>query len=364
MKPPIRVLLLFAANADNATFSYQRGWPRQFASHPRFACTPVDLSDRRPSQRLRAHALVRLGRYDAIVVLHSVFSNACHLDGRLFDAVCAARRPKVFFIGNEYKIMPEKMAFAERLPVALLVSQSDAPAVHALYRERLGCEVIGLPNTGLDTRLFAPRVPYEDRPIDVGYRSVDAPMYLGHDERRGMAAGFQQHGERAGLRMDISLDDHRRFTEDAWSGFLNACKAQLGTEAGGDYFELTDRTRYAVTAFEAANPHASFDEVFDRFFRNYRDPVPIRIISGRNVEAAGTKTVQILFDGHYGGYFQPDVHYLALRKDFGNVDEVLRQLRDRGHCRSIAEQAYRVAVEELTYERLLDRFHDAIGRCV
>jgi hypothetical protein len=88
--------------------------------------------------------------------------------------------------------------------------------------------------------------------------------------------------------------------------------------------------------------------------------VRARSITGRHAEAAATKTVQILFEGDYSGFFEPDVHYLALAKDFSNVDDVLARFRDDDHCREIAENAYRVATEELTYDRLLDRFLEAL----
>ena len=255
--------------------------------------------------------------------------------------------------------MPEKMAFCEALGVFLLISQSNSPTVHALYRERLGCAVTGIPNTGLDTDLFIPQIPYSDRPIDLGYRAYESPPYLGHNERRQLADYFL-HGPRYGLSLDISLDPSERFTEVAWAEFLNQCKGQLGTEAGGDYFELTDATRKKVNRYMKAHPDATMDEVLVRFFKNYPDPVPLRIISGRNVEAAGTKTVQVLFEGHYNGYFQPDVHYIPLKKDFSNIDEVISKFRDEGYCRRITENAYNLVVRELTYEKLIDKFHEEL----
>jgi hypothetical protein len=361
---PLRILLIYVEGPDNATFSYQRAWPRQFQCHQRFHCTAVNLLDRRWATLVRAEIAARLGRFDAIVLLHSVFSNACYLAGRMFDVIRQAPQPKAYFIGNEYKQMPEKMQFCDDLGVKLLVSQSHDARVHRLYRARLGCEVTGIPNTGLDETMFAPRVPTSSRPIDLGYRSVDGTAYLGHDERREIAEFFDANAARWGLTVDISLDARRRFAEPEWAAFLNRCKGQLGTEAGGDYFELTDATRIAVNAYVAEHPSASLHDIQQRFFRDHRDPIPMRIISGRNVEAAGTRTVQILFEGEYGGYFQPDEHYIPLKKDFSNAGEAIAKFRDEATSRRIAEQAYQVAVGELTYTRLIDRFHAAFAPLV
>jgi len=356
----IRALLIYAQSPEINTLSYHFGWPKHFMSHPRFNCISLNINDRRLMARVCRQFLLRWGCFDAIIILHSVFSNACYLGGWLLDAVRAASQPKAYFIGNEYKLMPEKMEFCETLGISLLVSQSNSQAVHALYRERSGCTVIGIPNTGLDTDLFSPNIPNSERPIDLGYRAFESPLYFGHNERRRIADYFSQYVSRYGLIRDISLDPAKRFARTAWGSFLNQCKGQLGTEAGGDYFELSDTTRNNVNQFIKNNPSATMEEIFEKFFKNYTNPVPLRIISGRNVEAAGTKTVQILFEGYYNGYFQPDVHYIPLKKDFSNIDDVMAKFRDEGYCSQLTENAYNVVVQELTYQKLIDSFNEAL----
>lgn len=357
---PVRALLLYARSRANETLSYHQGWLRHFRAHPCFECTPVDLSRRRARLRLGIEARARRRRYEAVILLHSVFSNEPYLTGELLELVRDFPARKAYFIGNEYKLMPEKMAFADALGIDLLVSQLTSEGALRLYRDRLGCEIVGIPNTGFDTSLFESRRPREERPIDLGYRAYDSPLYLGHAERRELAEHFRRHERRYGLVLDISLDPADRFTEPEWVAFLNRCKGQLGSEAGGDYFELTDDTRSAVNAYLAEHPDALIDEVRRRFFRDYANPVPGRALSGRIVEAAGMKTVQILLEGEYGGFFEPDVHYIPLRKDFANVKEAIAKFRDEDLCRELTENAYAVACE-LTYPKLIDRFHAALA---
>jgi hypothetical protein len=358
---PTRVLLLFAQSPDNSTFSYHRAWPRHFLADPRFECTPIDVLDRRVLSRLRGGSLATFYRGDAVVLLHSVFSNACAMPEWLTAALGRLPQPKVFFIGNEYKLMPQKMAFCDRLRLTLLVSQSLSPGVHRLYRDRLGCSVTGISNTGLDETRFTPAVPIDDRPIDLGYRADDAPAYLGHQERRTIAEFFTANAARFGLTVDISLRSEDRFGEDDWAAFLNRSKGQLGTEAGGDYFDLDDAVRLRTIAYQSAHPGASFAEIFDQCLRDERRAIPLRILSGRNVEAAGTGTAQILFEGHYDGFFVADEHYIPLKKDFSNVDEAIAKFRDRGFRDGVACNALRLVRDELTYDRLLGRFQAALA---
>ncbi len=359
-KGRLRTLLVYAQSGANQTLSYQHGWPRHFQAHPRFAVTPLNVGDLSRAARVTTPVSLRVQRFDLVVVLHSVFSNSCLLSGVMLDAVRGIKAKKAWFIGNEYKLMPEKMEFGHALGVDLFVTQSDHPRVHELYRQRLGCAVTGIPNTGLDPDLFPPGPPRRERAIDLGYRAMEAPLYLGHDERTRLADVFRAEAPRLGLRVDISTDADDRMAEPQWAAFLGRCRGQLGSEAGGDYFELDDRSRLAVNAYLADNPKATPAQVFARFFRDYADPVPMRILSGRNVEAAGTRTVQLLMDGHYGGYLRADEHFIPLRRDLTNVDEAVAKLRDDTLCERLTDAAYTVAREQLTYSRLIDRFHDAV----
>lgn len=357
---PTRILLLYAESNENRTLSYQRGWPRAFAKHPGFDCTPLNVIAPGRFARVRDGLAALVKRHDAIVILHSVFSNQCNLGGWLYRAIRASRLSKAYFIGNEYKLMPQKMHFSEDLGIDLLVTQSESPPVHALYKQRLGCDIVGIPYTGLDVETFRPEVPWAQRPIDIGYRSADAPWYLGHDERRTLSEGVTRRAPAHDLKVDVSLADADRFDTAGWARFLNTTKAQLGSEAGGDCFELDDVTRLAVNKFLSENPAATFETVRDRFFSDKTPRTSLRVIAGRNIEAAGTKTVQILFEGEYSGYLQPDVHYIPLKKDFSNWEEVVAKLKDERHCRKLVDNAYELATTKLTYERLMARFDRAL----
>ena len=357
---PKRILLIYACAPFNTTLSYQNVWPQQFSADHRFKCTHINLAPPSALAKVRALLTARTWTGDAIVMLHSVFSNGCMLEGRLFDAICDLKQPRAFFIGNEYKFMPEKMRFCEELGVSLLVTQSNEPIVHSRYHERLGCSITTLPNAGFDSELFKPATPYSERPIDLGYRAFDSPWYIGHRERHDIAEYFTSHAERLGLTVDISLDANCRFAEQEWASFLNRCRGQLGTEAGGDYFDLTDATRIAVNAYMEQKPEASFGEIHGRFFDGKPTDVPMRVLTSRNIEAAGTRTVQLLFEGRYGDYLQPDVHYIPLKKDFSNVEEVLRKFRDDAFTEEVADNALRLVNEQFTYEHLIGGFADAL----
>lgn len=361
------ILLLYAVGDVNRTFSYQVGWPQHLAKDARFRCISLNVMPslwQRIGNRIgfipRKHDQIVSQKYSAVIILHSVFSNSCYLRGNLLEKVRRIDAPKAYFIGNEYKLMPEKMAFCEHLNIKLLVTMTPNPVVHALYRERLGCRITNIPSAGLDKNIFYPTADRQERPIDIGFRAEDDPLYLGHQERRTIAEFFIKSAYAYNLKVDIAVGTGGRFTPTEYALFLNRCKGQIATEAGTDYFSLSDHVRNLVNDHVKKHSEASLQTLKGMFFSKY-ESVPARMISGRIVEAAGTKTVQILFEGRYNDYFKPDVHYIALKKDFSNFDEVMEKFCDENYCRSLTDNAYEVAVKELTYEKLIDKFYEALA---
>jgi hypothetical protein len=67
----------------------------------------LNLTENSCSLRL-TEQLLRWRSFDAVVVLHSAFSNVNYLYPQLIERLLALKCPKAMFLGNEYKLMPEK----------------------------------------------------------------------------------------------------------------------------------------------------------------------------------------------------------------------------------------------------------------
>jgi hypothetical protein len=72
-------------------------------------------------------------------------------------------------------------------------------------------------------------------------------------------------------------------------------------------------------------------------------------ISPRMFEAIALKTALVLFEGKYSGVLRPGEHYIPLKKDFSNVEDVLRQLDDVSGLEEITERAYNDIVRSGRY---------------
>jgi hypothetical protein len=360
MKKP-RILVICAQSAATRHLSYHHGWPYHLSRHPRIRATVVDLLARRFRQTFDLVWLVKRRTYDAVLVMHSAFSNVCNLTPAYADAIAGLRCPKAYFIGNEYKHMPEKIAMARRLGTTLFVTMNFNPRIVGLYRDAVGCAVTSLPSGALDEARFFPGPPMHDRSIDIGFRGFDEPLYFGHQERRAISTAAAKLCHQLGLNGDISMDPHDRIAEDDWADFLRRCRAQLGTYSGHDYFEIDDRTRLATNAYIERHPDATFQDIWNLFFKDYSSPIRARMITGRHIEAAGTRTVQVLPEGDYSGYFKANEHYIAVKPDLSDLADSLRRLSDHADCERIARNAEDVVRGELTYAKSIDRI---VGRLV
>ena len=88
----------------------------------------------------------------------------------------------------------------------------------------------------------------------------------------------------------------------------------------------------------------------------YEGNIPYRVVSPRHFEAAAFRVVQILYEGHYSGVMEPDVHYLALAKDFSNFDDVMARFDDPMVRREIIDRAYEdlIASGRYSYASFVD----------
>ena len=108
------------------------------------------------------------------------------------------------------------------------------------------------------------------------------------------------------------------------------------------------------------NPDVTYEQVAERFLAPYEENIPLRTLSPRCFEAAALGTCQILFEGEYNGVLRPDEHYLALRKDFSNFEEVLDRFLDPETRAAVAGRAHRDLIESgrYTYERFIQEVFD------
>ena len=185
--------------------------------------------------------------------------------------------------------------------------------------------------------------PFHERKNFLGYRGRSLPFYYGDlcREKTTIAQRMREHCLEQQLPCDIEWDDQHRIYGPDWHTFIQDCRAVLGTESGSNVFDDDGRIREQVKAFLEKHPDTGYDEVHARFVKPHEGAVAVmNQVSPRVFEAVFLKTAMVLLEGGYSGVVQPWIHYIPLKKDFSNADEVLGVLADEPFLRRMVERAY------------------------
>jgi hypothetical protein len=291
----------------------------------------------------------KISNYDLIVLLHSTNADSI-LPLVLLESYFKSRKGKLLmFVGNEYCLMPEKIGFINEVQVDYVASQLPEDAARWLYSDCSKNKLFLVPHA-LNEKVYRPYREQHSRTIDIGFIGDRYSYAIGDLERTELAEYFARNSLRQKLTMDIRIGRKLRIPRDDYVEFLNSTRGTIGAESGTYYLEKTDRTQKEVEAFLSRHPKATFEEVYDKFFKNYANPVSGKAISSRHFEPVGTKTCQILLEGNYNGILEPNTHYISLNKNYSNFDEVLERFTDRDYVRRMVGDTYEYVLENHTHE--------------
>ena len=184
------------------------------------------------------------------------------------------------------------------------------------------------------------------RTVDVGYRAWDVFPYWG---RHGLLKGeigraFRESAPAYDLVTDISNNPADALLGDDWFDFLLSCKYTIGVEGGTSIIDRDGSIAKRTDEYTAAHPDAPFEEVEAACFPGLDGGFDYRLIGPRHLEAAVTKTAQVLVEGDYQGVLRAGDHYIELKRDFSNLDDVLARIKRDDLRAGMVERAYRDVV--------------------
>jgi hypothetical protein len=309
---------------------------------------------------------------------HAAYDADCTLDLTAFDAVvihysCRICFPhffspsyyarlrgyaglKVLFIQDEYDSTHNAWKAIEELGIQVVFTCVPERHVTKIYpRERFPSVRFVPTLTGYvprRLRAIAATKPLRERSCVIGYRGRSLGFWYGElaREKVTIAERMKAICAQRGIPADIEWDERSRVYGDQWYEFLGSCRATLGTESGANLFDWDGSRKEAVMAELARNPRVSFEEVYERHLRPHDHVIRMNQVSPRIFEAIAMRTALVLFEGEYSGVVQPDRHFIALKKDFSNVDEVLERLCDDAELLAMTQRAYDEVVASGRYD--------------
>lgn len=205
--------------------------------------------------------------------------------------------------------------------------------------------------------------PLSERPFDLVYRACHLPYWFGsHGQLKHIIAdAVMKRAPELGLRSDISTRPQDTITGDAWFSFLGSARATIGCESGSSVLDRRGEIQARISWLTRANPNLSFEQA-DAAMPHGWDDHRFFAIGPRHLEAIVTRTCQILIEGEYDGVLKPHRHYLPVRRDLGNLDEVLHQVKDTALLEATAARAYEEVYESgsHTYAAFARRIEESL----
>ena len=181
----------------------------------------------------------------------------------------------------------------------------------------------------------------EARPKDIVYRASKLPYWFGSHGQLKHEIG-EIIGERAlgsGLVCDISSRVEDTIVGKAWLDFLGSSRGVIGCESGSSVLDRRGEIKGKIQWILSHEPDATFERVSSYLPVGWND-YSFFAIGPRHFEAIITKTCQVLVEGKYNGVLEPGRHYIPVRRNFMNLDEVFAQVKDTRRSGQIAERAY------------------------
>lgn len=261
---------------------------------------------------------------------------------------------KIFFRQDEYYKVDSYVKLLNDMNVDVLFTCVPSTEIEKVYPKdklpnllKVNTLTGYVPNNlvGLDV----PKI--KDRKNDVVYRGRTLPYWYGElgQEKVWIAEKFLESTKNITLNCDISVKEEDRIYGKNWINFISTSKATLGTESGASVFDFSGELKSTVDAYMDQNPNASFYKVQEKYLLPYEGKIYLHQISPRAFESICLKTAMILFEGEYSGILKPWEHYIPLKKDFSNIDEVIAFLNDDIKLEELVDRAYNDIVVSRKY---------------
>jgi len=345
------VLVLYDANSVATEFVAQHlaAMRRHSRHHVHFAAA---TGDRR--------ADFPLDLYDALIVHFSVRMPFDRLSPQFAERIGAFDGPKLLMIQDEYDMPAKACAWIRQLGITVVFTTVPPEFRHAFYPAYAvpGVEfrrcLTGYVPDQLPTE---PVLPIAERPYWLVYRGRKLPLWYGKLAREKFEIGVRMRAvcRERGIPHDIEWDEDKRITGRQWFAHLARGRATLGSESGSNVVDFDGSIRAAVQATLRQRPGLSEEEIYASHVAPFEGRVRMNQISPKIFEAIALRTGLVLFEGDYSGVIRADEHFIPLRKDFANIEDVLRRVADAAHVEGMVARAYEdvVAGGRYAYRRFV-----------
>lgn len=314
---------------------------------------------------------IALDLFDAVIVHYSLFLAVdAYVSAKTRHKLQRFSGVKAIFLQDEYRFVEESLARIRDVGFDIIFTCVPENSIELVYPADAlpGVQRVNVLTGYVPASLlsYAP-IPLTKRRYDVSYRGRKYPAWHGSLglEKWKIAEKFKRDAWRYGLKTNISFRERDRVYGRDWVALLQNSRAVLGVESGASVFDFTGgiSARVETVAALLSKKDASYEALRTRYFADMEGKIPLEQISPRIFEAIALRTLCILYEGDYSGILVPWRHYVPLRKDHSNMDEVVAFLKDPWKVGEVVADAYsEVAMNpEYSYERFVSRIDQILS---
>lgn len=311
-----------------------------------------------------ADILVKRRNFDLVIFSTLFFSRRIHKHGFQRDTAAASWISKLSAVKvatpqDEYINSKYVNDFIDRIGISTVYTVQPKSVWDKVYPNAKSRGVKLRPAlTGyLDDTLVADVIredlfPLTGRKIDIGYRTTGVPpVWYGRHAvlKIEIANRVKPVAIQRGLTVDISTSPDDTIANESWYQFLGGCRYTIGVEGGTSIIDFDGSIKDAVEKYIANNSNAQYDEVEKNCFPGLDGTFSGFALSPRHLEACMTRTCQILIEGDYNGVLQPWKHYIPLKRDFSNLEQVFDLFQDERLRKEIVDRAFVEIVKSGNY---------------
>jgi hypothetical protein len=200
--------------------------------------------------------------------------------------------------------------------------------------------------------------PISCREIDIGYRGREIGIRYGllAKQKAEIGNAFKKKARDKGYNTDISILESDRIYGDRWFHWLSSCKAVLGSPSGSNIFDFDGSIAEACS--QPLGPNKETISKINQLDQQYS----MGQISPRVFEAASVGAAQIMYVSPYSGILEPHVHYIPVKTDNSNVDEILELIADHSCLDRVAKAAREHLIDsgDYTYKAFVAKVEAAM----
>lgn len=305
---------------------------------------------------------------DVIIIHYSVrLSLSQYISPQVAEQVSNFKGLKILFIQDEYENTYQAHDWIRKLGINIVFTCVPTQFIDCVYPKSKFPNVTFINNlTGYIPEISLTTPPLDQRENVIVYRGRSLGYWYGSlgQEKYEIGVKMKDICKKHQIQVDIECEDTKRFNNSGdWYNFLLSGRATLATESGANIFDWDGTLKTSIQAYLQENPKVTYQEIAKIFLKE-DGAILMNQISPKIFQAIMCRTALILYEGEYSGVVLPGKHYISLRKDWKNIEEVIESLKDLSYISQMTEKAYNDIIKsgKYTYQSFIKEVEKVIDR--